>query len=80
MASYSMEEFLGDGLLKSIIPKLVEEGCDDVPTLKMMNLEDTDSMKLTQHQKVGCSIFLDKTNSLDVTFVYELTVRILIIF
>lgn len=52
MGSYSVEEFVGDGTLKGLIPKLVEEGWDDVPTLKMMNFQDMDHMKFTQHQKV----------------------------
>uniref|UniRef100_A0A6V7QX73 Peroxiredoxin-like 2A n=1 Tax=Ananas comosus var. bracteatus TaxID=296719 RepID=A0A6V7QX73_ANACO len=51
MGSYSVEEFVGDGTLKGLIPKLVEEGWDDVPTLKMMNFQDMDHMKFTQHQK-----------------------------
>ncbi|KAG1326672.1 Redox-regulatory protein FAM213A [Cocos nucifera] len=51
MASFSMEEFLGEGALKGLIPKLVAGGWDDVPTIKMMNSEDMDWIKLTQQQK-----------------------------
>lgn len=51
MASFSMEEFLGDGVLKGLVPKLVAGGWDDVPTIKMMNSEDMDWMKFTQLQK-----------------------------
>jgi len=56
MASYSMEEFLGDGVLKGLIPKLVEGGWDDVPTLKMMNSQDMDALNLIVAQKV-CNLF-----------------------
>ncbi|KAJ4975015.1 hypothetical protein NE237_008189 [Protea cynaroides] len=51
MSSFSVEEFVGSGGLRELIPKLLEEGWDDVPTLKMMNSEDMDAMKLTQQQK-----------------------------
>lgn len=56
MASFGMEEFLGDGPLKGLIPKLVAGGWDDVPTVKMMNSEDMDWMKLTQQQKDALEI------------------------
>ncbi|XP_020583339.1 uncharacterized protein LOC110026654 [Phalaenopsis equestris] len=49
--SFSMEEFLGDGVLKELIPKFVEAGWDDVPTLKMKDYEDMHGFKLTQQQK-----------------------------
>lgn len=52
MASFSIEEFVGSGILKELLPKLLEEGWDDVPTLKIMNLEDMDAMNMTQQQKV----------------------------
>lgn len=52
MASFAMEEFLGDGALRGLVPKLVEGGWDDVPTVKMMNPEDMDWLKFTQQQKV----------------------------
>lgn len=51
-ASFLMEEFVSDGALKGLILKPVEEGWDDVPTLKMMNSEDMKLMRMTQHQKV----------------------------
>lgn len=35
MASFSIEDFVGDGALKELLPKLLEEGWDDVPTLKI---------------------------------------------
>lgn len=53
MASFSMEEFLGNGDLKGLLPKLVEEGWDDVPTLKIMNSDDMNAINMTQEQKVG---------------------------
>lgn len=52
MASFSVEDFVGDGVLKDLLPNLLEEGWDDVPTLKVMNSEDMDAMKMTQQQKV----------------------------
>lgn len=52
MASFSIEEFLGDGALQGLVPKLVAGGWDDVPTVKLMNSEDMDLLKLTQQQKV----------------------------
>ncbi|GAA0157284.1 hypothetical protein LIER_14587 [Lithospermum erythrorhizon] len=51
MASFLVEEFVGNGLLKSLLPKLLEQGWDDVPTLKLMNPEDMDAMNMTQKQK-----------------------------
>ena len=53
MASFSIEEFVGNGVLKGLIPKLLEEGWDDVPTLKIMNVEDMDAINMTQQQKVA---------------------------
>lgn len=54
MASFSVEEFVGNGCLKELLPKLLEEGWDDVPTLKIMNSEDMKAVNMTQRQKV-CS-------------------------
>ncbi|CAL1381220.1 unnamed protein product [Linum trigynum] len=51
MASFSMEDFVGNGVLKELLPKLLEEGWDDVPTLKIMDAEDMDEMNLTRRQK-----------------------------
>ncbi|XP_057743433.1 uncharacterized protein LOC130961515 isoform X1 [Arachis stenosperma] len=56
MASFSVEEFLGNGVLKELLPNLLEEGWEDVPTLKVMNLEDMDSMNMTQKQKEALGI------------------------
>ncbi|KDP31421.1 hypothetical protein JCGZ_11797 [Jatropha curcas] len=51
MASFSMEDFVGNGVLKELLPKLLEDGWDDVPTLKIMNSEDMDSINMTRRQK-----------------------------
>ena len=53
MASFAIEEFVGKGILKEVLPKLLEEGWDDVPTLKIISLEDMNAMNMTQQQKVG---------------------------
>ena len=53
MSSFSVEDFVGNGVLKDLLPTLLKEGWDDVPTLKIMNKEDTDVMNMTQQQKVG---------------------------
>jgi hypothetical protein len=53
MASFSMEDFVGDGALKGLLPKLLEEGWDDVPTLKIMNSEDMNAINMSPQQKVG---------------------------
>jgi hypothetical protein len=52
MASFSVEEFIGNGVLKELLQKLLEEGWDDVPTLKVMGSEDMDLLYMTQKQKV----------------------------
>ncbi|XP_028070449.1 uncharacterized protein LOC114272936 [Camellia sinensis] len=51
MACLSMEGFVGNGALKRVLPKLIEEGWDDVPTLKLMKPEDMDAINMTQQQK-----------------------------
>ncbi|KAF6169104.1 hypothetical protein GIB67_038601 [Kingdonia uniflora] len=51
MASFLIEEFVGSGALKELVPKFLEEGWDDVPTLKMMNSEDMDAVNMSQQQK-----------------------------
>ncbi|KAJ7943277.1 Thioredoxin-like protein aaed1, chloroplastic [Quillaja saponaria] len=56
MASFLMEDFVGNGVLKGLLPKLLEEGWDDVPTLKMMNSEDTSEINMTQQQKDALEI------------------------
>lgn len=53
MGSYVMEKFLGNGSLKQLLPKLLEEGWDDVPALKMMSPQDMDVLSMTQQQKVN---------------------------
>ncbi|KAI8002724.1 hypothetical protein LOK49_LG08G02834 [Camellia lanceoleosa] len=52
MACLSMEGFVGNGALKRVLPKLTEEGWDDVPTLKLMKPEDMDAFSMTQQQKI----------------------------
>lgn len=52
MASFSIEDFVGNGYLKELLPKLLAEGWDDVPTLKVMNSEDMDDIGMTRQQKV----------------------------
>lgn len=52
MGSFSMEDFVGNGSLSAITPKLVEDGWDDVLTLKVMNPEDMNALSMTQEQKV----------------------------
>ncbi|GLT66441.1 hypothetical protein SLA2020_388060 [Shorea laevis] len=56
MASFSMDEFVGNGVLKGLLPKLLEEGWDDVPTLKIMNSEDMDALNMTQQEKNAVEI------------------------
>ncbi|MQM22727.1 hypothetical protein Taro_055784 [Colocasia esculenta] len=56
MASFSMEDFVGEGVLKEILPKLVDEGWDDVPTLKIMDSEDMDWTGMTRRQKDALEI------------------------
>ncbi|KAI9105061.1 hypothetical protein K1719_022777 [Acacia pycnantha] len=51
MASFSVEDFVGNGILKGLLPRLLEEGWDDVPTMKMMNAEDMNAIQMTQQQK-----------------------------
>ncbi|XP_075524151.1 uncharacterized protein LOC142556573 isoform X2 [Primulina tabacum] len=56
MASFSVEEFVGNGSLKQVLPKLLEEGWDDVPTLKVMNSEDMDHIGMTRQNKDAIEI------------------------
>ncbi|KAJ1412071.1 Thioredoxin-like superfamily [Sesbania bispinosa] len=79
MASFSVEEFIGNGILKGLLQKLLEEGWDDVPTLKVMNSEDMDSLHMTQKQKVdkmedsGKSLLeLLKLSSMDLVTQFEM--------
>lgn len=52
MASFAIEDFIGNGSLQGLLPKLLEEGWDDVPTLKIMNADDMNELNMTQRQKV----------------------------
>lgn len=56
MASFSIEDYVGNGCLKELLPKLLDEGWDDVPTLKVMNAEDMDDIGMTRQHKVGFPI------------------------
>ncbi|XP_031121718.1 uncharacterized protein LOC116024847 [Ipomoea triloba] len=56
MASFAVEEFIGDGCLKTLLPMLLEEGWDDVPTLKIMTSEDMAEINMTQQQKDALEI------------------------
>ncbi|KAJ7545027.1 hypothetical protein O6H91_09G103700 [Diphasiastrum complanatum] len=51
MASYSLDDFVGNGVLRDALPSLIADGWDDVPTLKMMNARDMEDLKLTQNQR-----------------------------
>ncbi|KAL4639873.1 hypothetical protein ACB092_03G250200 [Castanea dentata] len=51
-----MDEYVGNGVLKGLLPKLVEEGWDDVPTLKIINSEDMNELNMTQQQKDALEI------------------------
>ncbi|KZV50030.1 hypothetical protein F511_12904 [Dorcoceras hygrometricum] len=56
MASFSIEEFVGNGSLNQVLAKLLEEGWDDVPTLKVMNSEDMDHIGMTRQHKDALEI------------------------
>lgn len=56
MASFSIDEFVGNGVLKGLLPKLLEEGWDDVPTLKIMDSEDMNALNMTQQEKNAVEI------------------------
>ncbi|KAI3734059.1 hypothetical protein L6452_13520 [Arctium lappa] len=56
MASFSMEDFVGTGSLQKLLPKLLDDGWDDVPTLKIMNTEDMTAINMTQAQKDALEI------------------------
>lgn len=58
MASFAIEDFVGNGSLQGLLPKLLEEGWDDVPTLKTMNADDMNELNMTQRQKV---LFIDNS-------------------
>lgn len=64
MASYLLEDFVGNGVLKDQVDVLSADGWDDVPTLKMMTPEDMDLLQLTQfHRVICCRILLSTTTS-----------------
>lgn len=52
MASFSLEDFVGNGVLKGQIDALMVDGWDDVPTLKMMTIQDMEALQLSQLQRV----------------------------
>lgn len=52
MASFAIEDFVGNGCLQGLVPMLLEEGWDDVPTLKIMNVDDMNELNMTKRQKV----------------------------
>ncbi|XP_012847675.1 PREDICTED: uncharacterized protein LOC105967614 [Erythranthe guttata] len=56
MASFSIEDFVGNGCLKELLPKLLDRGWDDVPTLKAMNSGDMDDIGMTRPQKDALEI------------------------
>lgn len=56
MASFSVEDFVGNGVLKELVQKLLEDGWDDVPTLKVMSSEDMAAINMTQRQKDAMEI------------------------
>ncbi|KAK1416197.1 hypothetical protein QVD17_31986 [Tagetes erecta] len=56
MASFLMEDFVGTGSLQKLLPKLLDDGWDDVPTLKIMNSEDMIALNMTQAQKDALEI------------------------
>ncbi|KAL7210040.1 hypothetical protein ACSBR1_031587 [Camellia fascicularis] len=51
MTYFSVEDFVGNGALKEILPKLLEEGWDNGRNLKLMKSEDMDAINMTQQQK-----------------------------
>lgn len=53
MASFSVDEFVGNGALFELQDQLVARGWDDVPTLKLLSAADLDDLQLTQRQKVS---------------------------
>lgn len=53
-----MEDFVGNGSLKEHLQKLLDEGWDDVPTLKVMNSEDMRAINMTQQQQVYLLVFI----------------------
>ncbi|CAN4124669.1 unnamed protein product [Withania somnifera] len=56
MASFAIEDFVGNGSLQGLVSKLLEEGWDDVPTLKIMNADDMNELNMTRQQKDALEI------------------------
>jgi hypothetical protein len=56
MASFALEDFVGNGVLQAQLDNLVADGWDDVPTLKMMSYQDMDTLELSQLQRVSTLI------------------------
>ncbi|KAK4357953.1 hypothetical protein RND71_023563 [Anisodus tanguticus] len=56
MASFAIDDFVGNGSLQGLLSKLLEEGWDDVPTLKIMNADDMNELNMTQRQKDALEI------------------------
>ena len=69
MASFLLEDFVGNGVLRDQMDGLVADGWDDVPTLKMMTPEDMETLQLSQLQRV-CNL-TTSILSLDM-YVFEL--------
>ncbi|KAJ7545023.1 hypothetical protein O6H91_09G103500 [Diphasiastrum complanatum] len=51
MAFYSLDDFVGNGVLRDALPSLIADGWDDVPTLKMMNAKHIEDLELTQIER-----------------------------
>ncbi|KAI5081237.1 hypothetical protein GOP47_0004420 [Adiantum capillus-veneris] len=51
MASFSVDDFVGNGALQELVPLLTQEGWEDVPTLKMMSADDMDALNFSQKQR-----------------------------
>ncbi|CAL5413460.1 unnamed protein product [Camellia sinensis] len=56
MTYFPVEDFVGNGALKGILPKLLEEGWDNIRNLKLMKSEDMNAINMTQQQKDALEI------------------------
>ena len=63
MASFLLEDFVGNGVLRDQMDGLVADGWDDVPTLKMMTAEDMETLQLSQLQRVCHLTYLHLVSS-----------------
>lgn len=52
MASFVLEEFVGNGVLRDQMDSLTADGWSDVPTLKIMSKDGMDTLQLSQLQRV----------------------------